>query len=211
MGGPIRVVSDKGNPVESSLSILDSRENVKPAEVLSTGTAEQLYLCLRLGLAREYSSRTVPLPFVMDDVFVNFDPERAERVAEVLLDTAKESQIILLTCRPETVEAVRAAAEDQVRVIEMPRFAGAEEPAAPIVHGVSTSNPAALSPEALEREELVLQHLRGSEEPLGKSDILRETGLRESIWTSTIRSLKEKGLVDQEGDRRGAVYRVVDP
>jgi len=40
---------------------------------------------------------------------------------------------------------------------------------------------------------------------------LEATGLPDSIWTSTITSLKEKGLVEQEGERRGAGYRAVDP
>ena len=94
----------EGNPVESSLSVLDSSDNVKAAEFLSTGTAGQLYLCLRIGLARDYSSRTVPLPFVMDDVLVKWGihltqvtttcsmvchgrfPARSARVRSSLLD-----------------------------------------------------------------------------------------------------------------------------
>jgi len=198
----------EGNPVEDSLVVLDVHENVKSADRLSTGTAEQLYLCLRLGLARDYASRTESLPFVMDDVLVNFDPERARRVADVLLQVARTAQILLLTCRPETLEVIKIAAGRDVNVIEMERFAGAEAPAAPTRAAAATRHPTGMGGAAgLEEERRVLECLRSAGHPLGKADILGATSLPEASWGSIIHRLKEKGLVDQEGDRRGAVYR----
>ena len=60
-----------------SLAIVDRCGRRKRPEELSRGTAEQLYLCLRLGLAAEFARSSVSLPLIMDDVLVNFDPERA--------------------------------------------------------------------------------------------------------------------------------------
>ena len=64
---------------------------------LSRGTAEQLYLAMRFALADEYS-KTVALPLIMDDIFVNFDADRLARTLSVLTDVAKRHQIIIFTC-----------------------------------------------------------------------------------------------------------------
>lgn len=74
---------------------------------LSRGTAEQLYLALRLGFVHEFSRRSEPLPLVMDDIFVNFDPGRARAALEEVRSLADRHQVLLFTCHPETVERVR--------------------------------------------------------------------------------------------------------
>ena len=74
----------------------------KAPEQLSRGTLEQLYLCLRLGLAEEYAKRSLPVPLILDDILVNFDPQRKRRVAQILLDFAEQHQVLMLTCHPDT-------------------------------------------------------------------------------------------------------------
>ncbi|EGY25128.1 hypothetical protein DA2_2709 [Desulfovibrio sp. A2] len=109
-----------------------------PHEHLSRGTREQLYLALRLGYVRTHALHAEPLPLIMDDILVNFDPERAARTAAALAalcgtgtdgqpgeahapDTpdnpeapgaAKPHQILFFTCHPHTVDMLRAAAPD---------------------------------------------------------------------------------------------------
>lgn len=62
---------------------------------LSAGTADQLYLAVRLALCR----LTLPdAPILLDDALCAFDDGRAERALEVLLDMAGERQILLFTC-----------------------------------------------------------------------------------------------------------------
>ena len=70
------------------------------ASSLSRGTVEQLYLCLRLGLAETFAERAESLPIILDDVLVNFDPGRAASVAEALADTAERHQVLFFTCHP---------------------------------------------------------------------------------------------------------------
>ncbi|MEJ7761981.1 MAG: hypothetical protein WKF80_04235, partial [Thermomicrobiales bacterium] len=82
--------------------------SVRPPEALSRGTLEQLYLALRLGLAAAFSPRVGRLPLVMDDVLVNFDPERALGVARALQDVARERQVLLFTSQPATLEVMRS-------------------------------------------------------------------------------------------------------
>jgi len=105
---------------EDGIDLIAADGSRLDAAALSRGTAEQLYLCLRLALAAEFGRLAVPLPFVMDDVLVNFDPERARVAAEVLLAAAPDHQILLFTCHPETV-ALFIGLEPSTRVIEIQR------------------------------------------------------------------------------------------
>ncbi|HET7627367.1 MAG TPA: AAA family ATPase [Bacillales bacterium] len=66
-------------------------------EQLSRGTAEQLYLALRLALAGHYESPS-PYPLIVDDVLVNFDHSRTDRAIEVFREAARDHQIVYFTC-----------------------------------------------------------------------------------------------------------------
>ena len=66
---------------------------------LSRGTVEQLYLAMRFALVHEYRQQ-VDLPLVLDDIFVNFDPERTQAALRTLADIAEEGQILFFTCHP---------------------------------------------------------------------------------------------------------------
>jgi uncharacterized protein YhaN len=89
------------------------------AAALSRGTAEQLYLCLRLAFASNFAGRAAALPLVLDDVLVNFDPERSLAMARAIGSVAAAHQVIVLTCHPHVVQHFQAAGE--CRVIELAR------------------------------------------------------------------------------------------
>ena len=55
-----------------------------PVPGMSTGTADQLYLALRIASVTDYLDRAPPLPFAADDLFINFDAERAAAGFRVL-------------------------------------------------------------------------------------------------------------------------------
>lgn len=61
----------------------------------SDGTADQLYLALRLAVAEEL---TPDAPLVLDDAMVRFDDTRLEAAMEILKTYAKDKQVILFTC-----------------------------------------------------------------------------------------------------------------
>lgn len=109
----VRQVEDAGIQVISR-----EQKRIDP-KVLSRGTAEQLYLCLRLGLIREFSQQSGGLPLVMDDVLVNFDPERTRNMVKALCHFAEESQLLLFTCHPQTAELF--ASLHNARIIELPK------------------------------------------------------------------------------------------
>ncbi|HEX7065196.1 MAG TPA: hypothetical protein VF199_09055, partial [Bacillales bacterium] len=70
---------------------------------LSRGTAEQLYLALRLALARIYQSPS-PYPLIMDDILVNFDSFRTKKAVEAVREAAHHHQILLFTCHAHLLE-----------------------------------------------------------------------------------------------------------
>jgi uncharacterized protein YhaN len=75
-------------------------------QVLSRGTAEQLYLSMRLALVREYANHVDPLPVVFDDIFVNFDPDRSRTSLKALRELCTTHQVLLFTCHPHLVKQV---------------------------------------------------------------------------------------------------------
>ncbi len=101
-------------PLGKQVQELERRDGVLvPLAGLSTGTAEQLYLALRFGLVEHFGREAESLPVVMDDILVNFDPERAEHAARSIEDLATRHQVLYFTCHPGT--PVSAA-----RTIELP-------------------------------------------------------------------------------------------
>ena len=86
---------EKGNPVMVGIRA-DSGEAV-PVEGMSDGTADQLYLALRLASLERYLENQAPLPFVVDDILLRFDDRRALATLEVLADLAGKTQVIFFT------------------------------------------------------------------------------------------------------------------
>ena len=108
---------------DGALDVEDNKGKRISVETLSTGTAQQVYLCLRLGLAEARASKQTSLPLIMDEVLVNFDKERALGVAEAILDVSERHQILMFTCHPHTLELMQSTGGD-IRVVELDRFVG---------------------------------------------------------------------------------------
>ena len=103
------------NSFEKLAVAFDERENlyltgVRPGgevvavPALSTGTEDQLFLALRLAAVEDYLVRAVALPFVADDLFINFDPERSAAGFEVLGQLAEQTQVLFYTHHPHLIE-----------------------------------------------------------------------------------------------------------
>ena len=61
----------------------------------SDGTGDQLYLALRLAVAREL---TPDAPLVLDDAMIRFDRDRLRAALEILKLEAQRKQVIIFTC-----------------------------------------------------------------------------------------------------------------
>ena len=65
---------------------------------LSAGTADLLYLSVRLALCELTCPADDPCPLVLDDTLVNFDDARAARARALFREIAQHRQVILFTC-----------------------------------------------------------------------------------------------------------------
>ena len=70
----------------------------RSALYLSRGTADQLYLAVRLAACRLVLLGEEPCPLVLDDALANFDDERMALALDCLSQLGKERQILLFTC-----------------------------------------------------------------------------------------------------------------
>ena len=68
------------------------------ALALSQGTADQLYLAVRLAVCGLVLPGDDPCPLVLDDALANFDDGRCALALELLEELGRERQILLFTC-----------------------------------------------------------------------------------------------------------------
>jgi hypothetical protein len=93
----------------------------RDAARLSFGTAEQIYLVLRIALAEQLARPGVRCPLLLDDVTVHADAERAGQLLNLLLRAAVHRQVILFTQQDQVVEWARANLHDaRHAIIELP-------------------------------------------------------------------------------------------
>ena len=104
---------------EQTITVTDSDGQTKQPSELSRGTREQLFLSLRFGLIRELGQRTEPLPVVVDEILVNFDPDRALRAAMAFTELSRTNQVLVFTCHPTVVELFRNAGKEAPEIVEI--------------------------------------------------------------------------------------------
>ncbi|MHC4267922.1 MAG: ATP-binding protein [Planctomycetota bacterium] len=94
---------------EGNKLVVETPEGLqKSVTALSRGTAEQLYLSMRLAFIKEYANRVGTLPLIVDDILVNFDSQRAKTTIRLLNEISKENQIIMFTCHPHTLDLCKS-------------------------------------------------------------------------------------------------------
>ena len=74
---------------------------------MSEGTSDQLYLALRLASLESYLDGREPIPFIVDDVLVTFDDQRAAAALRALGELSRRVQIIFFTHHERLVELAR--------------------------------------------------------------------------------------------------------
>jgi uncharacterized protein YhaN len=77
-------------------------------EAMSEGTADQLYLALRLAYLSSWADKHEPLPLILDDVLMAFDDDRAAAAMHAFASLAPKTQIILFTHHRHIVDLARA-------------------------------------------------------------------------------------------------------
>ena len=86
---------------------------------MSTGTADQLYLALRIASVADYLDRAPPLPFIADDLFINFDDERAAAGFQVLGQLAEKTQVLFFTHHQHLVDIASETLGESIPVVSL--------------------------------------------------------------------------------------------
>lgn len=78
-----------------------------PMEGMSDGTRDQLFLALRLASLEVYLESHEPIPFIVDDLLLNFDDARALAALKALTQLSQRTQVLFFTHHQHLVELAR--------------------------------------------------------------------------------------------------------
>ena len=93
----------------------------RDADKLSVGTAEQVYLLLRVALAKHLATSSETCPLLLDDVMVQADPQRTEALLTLLKEISAERQVIVFAQDPRVEDWAKrhlSGARDQITVLD---------------------------------------------------------------------------------------------
>jgi len=92
----------------------------QPLSTVSQGTADQLYLALRLAVADLLLPSPASAPLVLDDALLTFDDQRLDLALGCLTRLASDRQVILFTCQHRELD--RLEGQENVIAIRMEDF-----------------------------------------------------------------------------------------
>lgn len=84
-------------------------EEVVHVEGMSDGTCDQLYLALRLASLENWLEHHEPVPFIVDDVLMNFDDARSAATLQALGELSSKTQVIFFTHHQHMVDLARSS------------------------------------------------------------------------------------------------------
>lgn len=179
---------------------------------LSDGARDQLYLALRLaGIEHQLGVVPDPPPVVLDDILVHFDDTRASAAVCAIGELARHTQVLLFTHHERVVEIARREMADNALAVVRLAPRNYDQPPASVAADarppVATRASGRGEREAAEQEILAAAS-GGNGRALTKAELLERSGVAETQWTGAVRSLVEQGALIQEGQKRGARYRV---
>lgn len=91
----LRIDHDAATP--RLLGVRHDGRHAVDVEAMSDGTADQLYLALRLAVVEQSIAAGIRLPFLADDLFINFDDDCATAGLQVLAELATKTQVRFFT------------------------------------------------------------------------------------------------------------------
>ena len=86
---------------------------------LSEGTRDQLFLALRLAALDMHLDQAHALPFIADDLFINYDDARSKEGLEALGELSRKTQVVFLTHHDHLLPAVRHVFGTEVNVVNL--------------------------------------------------------------------------------------------
>lgn len=85
-----------------------------PLTGMSDGSLDQLYLALRIASLEHYFAAHEPAPFIVDDVLLNFDDERAIAALTALNSLSAKTQVLFFTHHRRLVELAETCTQATV-------------------------------------------------------------------------------------------------
>ncbi len=81
-------------------------ETMVPVPVLSNGTADQLYLALRVAISEAVLKNNEQLPLILDEPFAQYDDIRTENALRLINELGRKQQVMIFTCKQREVEMI---------------------------------------------------------------------------------------------------------
>ena len=107
MGSFTGLRTDIDDHGELVLEAVRSNGSSIQVEAMSSGTRDQLYLALRLATLEWRIASSEPMPFIVDDILINFDDRRSAATIKALSSLGEKTQVILFTHHQQIVETAR--------------------------------------------------------------------------------------------------------
>ncbi len=103
------------------LKLVGRRADGKSVEVagMSEGTRDQLYFALRLAALELHLSQAHALPFIADDLFINYDDARSTAGLRALRDLSRSTQVLFLTHHHHLLPAITEVFGSDVNVLTL--------------------------------------------------------------------------------------------
>jgi len=95
-------------------ALLAYRSNNQPVKVsgLSDGTRDQLFLALRIAALELQAEQGAPVPFIADDLFINFDDKRSQAGLRALHALSAKTQVIFLSHQEHLLPVIQQTFSD---------------------------------------------------------------------------------------------------
>ncbi len=90
-------------------AIVGVRPDNRHTEVneMSGGSRDQLYLSLRLAALSIYLETSEPMPFIVDDILIKFDDDRAKATLEILSEISNKTQVLFFTHQARHIDIIK--------------------------------------------------------------------------------------------------------
>ena len=130
-----RYVDARLDPALLAVEVCGPDSDFRRADRLSHGTAEQIYLLLRVALAAQLTAGHDTCPLLLDDVTVHADPQRTDQLLEMLYELSRDRQIVLFAQQEQVREWARTQLDGEFDALIELAPAGPAAPAGPSAFG----------------------------------------------------------------------------
>lgn len=111
-GRYVKLVADESADVPVLIAERNDGVPVR-VEEMSEGTADQLYLALRLASLELRRSPHSQMPLILDDVLITSDDKRSEHILKALAKFSEAGQVMLFTHHRHLIDLARSSLSDQ--------------------------------------------------------------------------------------------------